>query len=169
MKFIEYQKMARRTQNTKLTKTDKLYHSLLGMCSEVGEIMLAVNVNERLKEIGDLCWFIAEFCDMMEFDMNSLHRGFYSALDVTDGEGIEYLASGVGIIHGIFQKSLQGHYVDETRIKEELHCLIEQMGRLCKFYGSTLEDVMARNIAKLKKRYPEGFDVEHSVNRGAES
>ena len=108
MKFIEYQKMARRTQNTKLTKTDKLYHALLGMCSEVGEIMLAVNVSERLKEIGDLCWFIAEFCDMMEFDMDSLHRGFYSALDVTDGEGIEYLASGVGIIHGIFQKLLDG-------------------------------------------------------------
>ena len=29
-----------------------------------------------------------------------------------------------------------------------------------------MEEVMQKNIDKLKKRYPDGFEVERSVNRG---
>ena len=31
--------------------------------------------------------------------------------------------------------------------------------------GLTLEEVMAQNIEKLRKRYPDGFDAERSMHR----
>ena len=34
--------------------------------------------------------------------------------------------------------------------------------------GVTLEDIARRNIDKLRKRYPDGFDPERSINREGE-
>lgn len=36
---------------------------------------------------------------------------------------------------------------------------------LCEGLGVDMERVMKRNIQKLKKRYPDGFDAKRSVNR----
>jgi len=35
----------------------------------------------------------------------------------------------------------------------------------CTSYGLSLEDIMQLNIDKLRARYPEGFDAEHSLHR----
>ena len=35
----------------------------------------------------------------------------------------------------------------------------------CTAHGWSLDDVAQTNIDKLKKRYPDGFDAEHSLNR----
>ena len=36
------------------------------------------------------------------------------------------------------------------------------------WYGFDLGDVAAANVEKLRRRYPDGFSVERSVNRGDE-
>lgn len=36
---------------------------------------------------------------------------------------------------------------------------------LCEGIGTTMEEVMQKNIDKLKKRHPDGFEAERSVNR----
>lgn len=75
------------------------------------------------------------------------------------------MASEVGEIHSIYQKMFQGH--DGSRIKA-----VEELGDLLWFiaeYADSLEislgEVAQRNIDKLRKRYPDGFDAEHSVHR----
>ena len=35
----------------------------------------------------------------------------------------------------------------------------------CTAAGFSMDDVMQTNIDKLRSRYPEGFDSEHSLNR----
>lgn len=101
----EYQALARRTQNGKLTKAKKADHAMFGMVAEVGEIAsifqhaIQDGTGDRgnlSKEIGDLFWFIAELCDV---------------------------------------------------------------------FGFSIDEIMQSNIDKLKKRYPEGFSEERSVNR----
>jgi hypothetical protein len=37
----------------------------------------------------------------------------------------------------------------------------------CEACGFSLDDVMETNINKLKARYPDGFDAEHSLHRKA--
>ncbi len=67
----EYQELAARTINQELTPIGKESHALYGMCGEVGEIQSLYQKqyqghrfdNARAREeLGDLLWFIAEYC-----------------------------------------------------------------------------------------------------------
>lgn len=59
----------------------------------------------------------------------------------------------------------QGHNLDCYEVEEELGDVLWYIAILCEGLGVDMERVMKRNIQKLKKRYPDGFDVKRSVNR----
>lgn len=105
MNFMEYQNLARRTQNPKLSPFERKLHALHGLSSEVGEI------------------------------------------------------------HSIFQKYYQGHAIDYSKVVDELGDLMWFACELCDVLNVSLGDVCGRNIAKLRERYPDGFDEEHSLHR----
>ena len=71
----------------------------------------------------------------------------------------------IGEIHSIYQKAYQGHDLDIDEMKKELGDLLWFIAEYCTILGWELEDIMQMNIDKLKKRYPNGFDEELSVNR----
>lgn len=77
------------------------------------------------------------------------------------------MASECGEIHSIYQKQLQGHEVYEDEVAEELGDLLWFCAELADCIGMDLGDVAEMNIAKLRKRYPEGFDADRSINREA--
>ena len=62
----------------------------------------------------------------------------------------------------------QGHHLDITHIVEELGDVLWYLTLACNAAECTLEDVMNVNVAKLHKRYPDGFDPERSINRSKE-
>jgi NTP pyrophosphatase (non-canonical NTP hydrolase) len=59
----------------------------------------------------------------------------------------------------------QGHELDRDRIIGELGDIAWYIAEVAYALDTPLEDVLARNIEKLRKRYPEGFDSERSKNR----
>jgi len=78
MDMSNYQKLAARTINNKLTAKQKLMHSLFGLASEVGEIHALfqkeyqghpMERDKLVKEIGDVLWMIAELCTVHGFDL----------------------------------------------------------------------------------------------------
>ena len=73
----------------------------------------------------------------------------------------------IGEINSIYQKAYQGHNRDYAHIKSELGDLLWFIAEYCTSMCWTLEDIMQMNIDKLKERYPEGFDSEHSLHRSA--
>ena len=81
MTFREYQGLARRTQNPKLTPREQLEHALWGLSAEVGEVCglhqkmhqgHPLNLVEARKEAGDIIWFLAELCDVYGWDMGAV-------------------------------------------------------------------------------------------------
>ena len=40
------------------------------------------------------------------------------------------------------------------------------LAMICNFFGWDFEEVLAENIAKLKKRYPKGFTKKHASRGG---
>ena len=62
---------------------------------------------------------------------------------------------------GIFHK----HGIDQEKMVEEIGDLLWYAAALCTNLGVPLSDAMQKNIEKLKKRYPDGFSREHSLNR----
>mgnify|MGYP002733209977 CR=1 FL=1 len=66
----------------------------------------------------------------------------------------------------ILKKTMfQGHPFDHDRLVEELGDVLWYAAEAAAGLGVTLEDVAARNIEKLRRRYPNGFTAEESINR----
>ena len=105
MNFAEYQKEARRTQNSELTPRERLEHALWGLSSEVGEVC------------------------------------------------------------GIHQKTHQGHTLNAVALRKELGDCMWFLAEVCDVYGFSMEAIAEENIAKLRKRYKDGFTVEESIHR----
>ncbi len=76
------------------------------------------------------------------------------------------LAGEAGEVVDILKKSrFQGHALEPARIKDELGDVLWYLALLCHTLGLTFEEVRAENVAKMHRRYPDGFEVERSVNR----
>ena len=75
------------------------------------------------------------------------------------------IASEVGELNGLFQKRLQGHVIDEEHLLKECGDILWMLAELLTAKGYTLDDVARMNIDKLRARYPDGFDTEHSLHR----
>lgn len=59
----------------------------------------------------------------------------------------------------------QGHELDKEKLIKELGDIAWYLAEACFAINVDLETVLNLNIEKLKKRYPEGFEVNKSVNR----
>lgn len=54
---------------------------------------------------------------------------------------------------------------DEVHAKKELGDIMWYVALMCKSFDWDLDEILQRNIEKLAKRYPEGFDPEKANNR----
>lgn len=80
--------------------------------------------------------------------------------------GLLGLIGELGEIADIYKKhKFQGHELDLERIGEELGDVLWYLPELAEGLGTDLETEAKKNIAKLMRRYPNGFEVERSVNR----
>lgn len=106
MEINEYQKLALRTLNNKLSDKEVLINGVMGLCGESGE-----------------------------------------AIDIVK----KHLS--------------QGHELDKEKLANELGDIAWYLAETAYIIGYDLEDILNMNIAKLKKRYPDGFDAERSIYR----
>ena len=80
--------------------------------------------------------------------------------------GVLGLCGETGEVADIVKKHLfQGHEIDRQKAIEELGDVCWYLAITAHGLGIDLESVMEININKLKKRYPEGFDKDKSINR----
>lgn len=77
----EYQKLAARTINKDLIDMEIENHALHGMVGEIGELHSIYQKfyqghpferNHAKKELGDLLWFIAEYCTAMGWNLEDI-------------------------------------------------------------------------------------------------
>ena len=109
MTLNEYQELAQRTSNKKLTPAEHLFNAMLGLAGETGEC-----------------------CDLVK-------KHYYQ-----DGRDIT------------------------AKLIDELSDVMWYLAEAASAMGCTLNDIAEHNVEKLRKRYPEGFDAEHSLHRDEE-
>lgn len=78
----EYQKMAMTTLNPALSKQDVLINGVMGLCGESGEVIdlvkkhlhqgHALDSEKLLRELGDVCWYIAEIATALDADLDQV-------------------------------------------------------------------------------------------------
>ena len=59
----------------------------------------------------------------------------------------------------------QGHELDREALAKELGDVAWYLAEAATALDMELEDILAANIEKLRRRYPEGFSAEGSINR----
>ena len=80
--------------------------------------------------------------------------------------GVMGLCGESGEAIDIVKKHLaQGHEIDKEKLIKELGDIAWYLAEMATVLDIELEEVFVRNIEKLKKRYPDGFDKEKSLHR----
>ena len=76
------------------------------------------------------------------------------------------LAGEAGEVCDIVKKYMfQGHNLETQKIVDELSDVLWYVALTAQGIGCDLDSIMEHNINKLKKRYPNGFEAERSINR----
>ncbi len=76
------------------------------------------------------------------------------------------LVDELGEICGPVKKHLyHQHELDLLHLEEEIGDLCWYLGTLCNALDLSLFDALTTNVAKLKRRYPDGFSPERSLHR----
>lgn len=84
MTINEYQFLAQRTSNRALSKDDRLLNGVLGLVGESGEIAdllkkhrmqgHTLDFEHLAKELGDVCWYIAETASSIGCDLETIMK-----------------------------------------------------------------------------------------------
>ena len=105
--------------------------------------------------------------DIKEFQNKSIRTINH---DLTTEQLISNMCMGIsgesGEVIDIIKKNLyQGHELDKEHLTEELGDVMFYITNLATLLGIDMQDVLQNNVDKLLKRYPDGFDINKSVNR----
>ena len=119
-----------------------------------------------------------EFVDEVSSDATKNLDDFIDATEIVDEQGVETsrlltacigLSGEVGEFNDIVKKCIfQGKEMDEdtvTKLKSELGDVMWYVAQGCLALGTNIEELIDINTAKLKDRYPGGFDEFRSDNR----
>lgn len=146
-----------------------LAHMVLGMNTEIVELREAIRNKDSVniqEELSDFLWY---FCNYKNF------RGYseyiYDEQEPMSNPMIVYkLYDRVAELQDLIKKFVA--YNKEINTEIELFLLNEiyqYILTIAYSYGVDIEDGLEKNIAKLKKRYPEKFDENLAVNRDLET
>ena len=79
------------------------------------------------------------------------------------------LSGEVGELNDMIKKWIfHGKPLEEGELCKELGDILWYIAMFCESMSWDIEEVMQQNIEKLKKRYPEGFDIKRANNREGE-
>ena len=106
---------------------------------------------------------------------NTDHNPMFPVTDASDSVTVNTLHGIVGIItesgelaEALIRAMDGGEKIDIVNVAEELGDIFWYAALIAKEAGLTFEEIQAKNIAKLKARYPEKFDDVLAENRDLE-
>jgi NTP pyrophosphatase (non-canonical NTP hydrolase) len=155
----DYQALAARTAPVDLSPDDRRLNCAMGLVGEFGELVDLLKkarfhghsdgLKDKLRdEFGDVLWYLAEAATIgghgLGIAMGDADR--YSLIEMAH----EMAALATAIERDGKLPPCQGVLIVVVLIERE---------------GLELEDVLARNVAKLEARYPNGFDKQRSQSR----
>jgi len=158
----DYLADARRTINPALSPRDRLWESAVGMATEAAELLGAETDHKRVKELGDVCWYIASFCDVTGTDFGVIWKAPpLMPFSVTVSARDVVVTAGMLADH-IKKHLTQGHDLSQSPYLLALISAVKgEAWRLNRDIGQ----IFAANVAKRARRYPDGFTSAASVGR----
>ena len=175
----DYHRLAMRTSPR--DGHNKIDNGMLGLIGETGELVDLLKKHEyqsepgtpfpmdaAVNELGDVMWYLEELADGLNSTMNSISPLGFKALDVLTRE-TENTPSPRKVILNLASHASRIRCAVLQDNKDELVYQMRKMLVCCAWMarvaGVSMSEVARRNIEKLKKRYPDGFDARISMER----
>ena len=162
MTFKQYQTTSARTAPTGLSDADRRENAGMMIVGEFGEWLDIVKKHKfqghpldrdaLRNEFGDVFWGLAECATVLGCPLEARPRPTSGTTPINVACGVAFLA--LGLQTG-------------TAKPADVYYVVGDLVHLIEEYGFTLDEVLTANVAKLARRYPDGFSVEASINRGA--
>jgi len=180
MKTEQYINLARQTINENLSFDDRIVMFTLGLVGEVGELRNELNhpiVRDNVeKELGDIFWYLYNFMfELVDESTSALYlsdkeyindRRLFISNSIGTANICENIIRTVGSISEIIKKyRFHNHFLPREKLFKALDSIDFDLRIILMKLNIDRSDVLSKNIEKLKKRYPEGFDSEKSINR----
>jgi NTP pyrophosphatase (non-canonical NTP hydrolase) len=169
----EYQQQALTTAIYPLSR--ELDYTILGLCSEVGELGIAYSeiktvfgesqllIGDLHSEIGDCFWYVAAIADALKVPLDYIAHIQTEAIMATRSRGLAILevVAEASSMAGILKKAIRDNdgYISvaaDTKIKLSLCRTLWLLDWICEQWGTTRQAVMVKNLAKLADRKNRG-------------
>lgn len=167
------------------------YHALLGIFSEVGEIVETIrnsiiynnplDIDNISEEIGDTMFYIVALCIDFELDLldilESVSDNLYSnnvEKPISDLNSIsnDFYCSLLGIfteagkVSDYIKKNIAyGKVLDIKDISKSIEQILFYIIELCDTFNFSIANILEENHKKRMTRYPQGFSKEHAILR----
>lgn len=157
-----------------------LQHAAMGMITEAGELIDAVKrqmiygkdidaVNLK-EEVGDCLWYANVAADTIGWRLSgevlpSMQNNLFDKRTTlfTLSIALNGAAAAFGGCVSEITEGDKASYADE--LPDWLSCYAAALAEFGRRFGFTLEDAADANIAKLQKRFPNGFTAHAALNR----
>ena len=179
----DYQEITRETSGC-----DDIHVLALGLIGETAELIdecrhfskvsgmrpLTKTISLVSKELGDVCWYSARIFDILGYRFKDWHRiscpnskSQPGSFTVTDEHMLGMLKKAAWVSEHVKKHVGHGHNLEKLKIVDKVAELVRDVESISQtIYGPNgLNIVIEKNVVKLRKRYPNGFSKDKSVNR----
>ena len=175
----DYHRLAMRTSPR--DGHNKVDNGILGLIGETGELVdllkkhdyqsepgMPFPMDAVINELGDVMWYLEELADGMNTTMNMISDLTFLGYDDLTRHA-KQLPSPRKIILNLSAHAYKIRRAVEKRNRDEIELQMRRMLLNCAWMarvaGVPMSEVAQRNIDKLKKRYPDGFNAKISMER----
>ena len=165
MNPTQYHHLAARTRPA-LSPRDLLTMAALGIGGESAEVLATITSDpantraKRIKELGDLCWYVALMADILDMEPTALWLPTYDPVVVIWYGAAIRVAIDAGVVVEAVKKNLY-HDRPVAPIRDALPRLTSTIHWAAVSLDATLPEVWAVNVAKLRERHPDGFRTDY--------
>jgi NTP pyrophosphatase (non-canonical NTP hydrolase) len=172
MEWNEYRELSEKTLSTEFhcgKQVENLLHGVIGVITELEELLDWNDEVNKKEEVADIFWYIA-LLDR-ELDLN---------LDIpNEKSGLLQLKNEVLIIQSFKTSSVMldilkkkiyyNKNIDLSKFSDLTQNLFDGMCTFCNYNQIDIQEILDTNIQKLKARYGEKFTSEKAINRNLET
>lgn len=161
-----YHYESRRTRMRHPTDRDAMTYAGLKLAGESGEVRETADsystttLREKIKEVGDVCWYIALISDTLGMDPEILWAPPDPAVCVTWYDATNRLIVAANATSEAIGKAYW-HGKSTAAIERKLRLTAAAVHRCAAILGVEVEDIWVANVAKLRERHPDGFSPDY--------
>jgi NTP pyrophosphatase (non-canonical NTP hydrolase) len=150
----------------------RLLHAVMGICTEVGELVCPKDRINVIEELGDICWYIAVLSDVRQIDY--IEKISFEVKVPNLETSYEHMVNLLcfypsELLDALKKNMFYGKPIDFRVFDSITDRFIKTLSNIIRFQNKSFEAILNANIEKLNSkngRYKTGkFSKEEAINR----